>query len=104
MYKRNTMAVRITNVIVENQEVYVFRVCVCGLIYPACKAHAPYYLSSAACLPLLHFSTLSHKGHDFQENNFECKICLALFTTFVRNISPSKNNSSRYHNCTLVFI
>jgi hypothetical protein len=43
MYKRNTMAVRITIIIVENQEVYVFRVCVCGTIYPAYKAHAPYY-------------------------------------------------------------
>jgi hypothetical protein len=84
MYKRNTMAVRIINAIVENQELYVFRVCVCGLIYPLCKAHAPYYvyLSSAACLALLYLFILSHKGHDFWEKNFKYKIYFDFIYNF----------------------
>jgi hypothetical protein len=86
MFKRNTMAVRITNAIMENHELYVFRVSVCGLIYPSCKAHAPYYvyLSSAACLALLYLFTLSHKGHYFRGKNFKYKICF----DFIYNFRP----------------
>jgi hypothetical protein len=36
----------------------------CSLTYPACNAHAP-YTSSAASVAVPHFSTLSHKRHDF---------------------------------------
>jgi len=39
--KENT--VRTTIVAVEKQKYCIFRVCVCRLRYPACKAHAPYY-------------------------------------------------------------
>jgi hypothetical protein len=47
---------------------YIFPVCVCSLIYVACKAHSPHYtiFSSVARLALQYFSALSHKMKDFQ--------------------------------------
>jgi len=54
--------IRATTVLVQNQQYYIFWVCVCSLRFPACKAHAPYYciFSSAPCLDAEYFSTLSH--------------------------------------------
>jgi len=51
-------------------------------------------------------SKLSHKRHDSREKVIERKMCVLDFsTTFVRNISHSKNNSARYcHKCTQVFM
>jgi hypothetical protein len=38
-------------------------------------------LTSVAYLPLPYFSTLSHKGHDFQKNKLvEYKICVLIFS------------------------
>ena len=37
-----------------------------NLSYPASKPHAPYYLT-VACTAIEHFSTLSHKRHDFRK-------------------------------------
>jgi hypothetical protein len=36
----------VTAVVVGNSEYYsyILRVCVCGLRYPACNVHAPYYI------------------------------------------------------------
>jgi len=41
VYNVTLRRVRVTAVAVKNQY-YTFWMCVCGLIYPACKAHAPY--------------------------------------------------------------
>jgi len=41
--KRGTEGIRATNFAVERNKYYIFRVCVCSLSHPACKAHAPYY-------------------------------------------------------------
>ena len=36
--------VRVATAAVENKKYYIFWLCVCSLSYPACKAHAPYYI------------------------------------------------------------
>jgi hypothetical protein len=57
--------------------------------------------SFLASLAPPHFSTLSHKRHDSRKNVTERKMCISIFsTTFVQNISHSKNNLARYcHKC-----
>jgi len=57
---------------VEQQQyvLIIVCVCVCILIYAACNAHAPYcHLWPCPALP--HFSTLSHKRHDFRKTAIE---------------------------------
>ena len=62
-------------------------------------------LSSVACLDVSYFSTLSHKGHDFQ-NVIEHKMCVLISSTiFVWSISHSKEKWARYdHKNILVFM
>jgi len=54
------------------------------------------------------FSTLSHKWHDFRKKSYwtqNCVLILSTSTTFVWNISHSKNKWSRYDKiCVLVFM
>jgi hypothetical protein len=58
-------------------------------------------LSPAACLSLPYFSTLSHKQHDFEGEKLLNTKCVSLFsTTFVCNVSHSRNNSAIYHKST----
>jgi hypothetical protein len=55
-------------------------------------------LLSGASVAVPYFST-SHKRHDFREKVIGHKMSVLIFsTTFVRNISHSKKNSSRYYN------
>jgi len=63
-------------------------------------------LSSVASLVLPHFSTLSHKGHNFRKKIIERRICVLIFSThFVWNISHCKKSWARYyHRSTLVFM
>jgi hypothetical protein len=55
-------------------------------------------LSSAACLALPYFPTLSHKRYDFSEKKiFEHKMSILILSkTFVWNISHSKKKWARY--------
>jgi len=50
------------------------------------------------------FSPLSHKRHDYRKTLLNINCLLIFCTTFARNISDSKKNRSRYHECALVFI
>ena len=53
----------------------------------------PIILSSVACLPVPHFSTLSHKRHDFQKNVSKHRVSFPFFSThFGRNILYSETN------------
>jgi hypothetical protein len=52
-------------------------------------------LISVACLAVPYFSTLSHKSHDFRKKRLlNIKYVFIYSTTFVSNISHSKNNSA----------
>ena len=54
-------------------------------------------LSFLACLSV-HVSIVSHKWHDFQKVVFGCRMCILVFsTTFVWNLSLSRNNSAVYY-------
>jgi len=71
---------------------------VCNLIYPACKAHAPYYIvvcDMYGCTTIHCFINGSISGK-------KSKMCVLIFSkNFPLNISHSKKNVERYcHKCT----
>jgi len=51
----------------------------CSLIIQHASVRSVLYFF-VACEALLHFSTLSHKGHDFLENIIEYKMCVLTFS------------------------
>ena len=55
------------------------RVRACSLAYPACSSYAPYLTSFVAPLAPPHFSTLSHKRHDFRKRKLLNIKCVFLF-------------------------
>jgi hypothetical protein len=93
-------------VAVEKQWVlHNLSVCIYSLRYPARNAHAPYF--HVRPFPVYNtFSTLSRKRHDFRKKVIKHKICVLIFSTsFVWNISHSKNKWERYDKkCILVFM
>jgi hypothetical protein len=89
--------VHVTNVAVEKQE-GLHILSVYSLSHRARKAHAPFILSSVACLALTYFSTLSHKRQD-------AFIWYSLLLFSFWNISHSTENSARYYyKRTQVFV
>jgi len=73
---------------------YVSSSCVYKLVYPVCKAHAPYYVVICGLSGCTVFSTLSRKWHDFREKKalLNIKDVLIFTTIFVCNISHSNKN------------
>jgi hypothetical protein len=63
-------------------------------------------LSSVACPALQHFSTLSHKRHDFRKKKVIVhEVCVWIFfTTIVWNIFHSKNNSEIWKNYISLYV
>ena len=61
--------------------------CACArarsLTYPACKPHAPYYVSSVASLVPLYFSTSFYKRCIFRKTLLNVKYVLIFSTTFM---------------------
>jgi len=53
-------------------EYYIFWLCVCSLMYPQCKAHAPYNIAICGQSVSTIFFTLSHKRHDFRKKKSYC--------------------------------
>jgi len=51
----------------QRNKYYIFRVRVCGHIYPTCKALAPCYTFVAGCPAVPYSYTLSHKRYDFRK-------------------------------------
>jgi len=45
----------------------IFWVFVCSLSYPACNAHAPYYIVICGLFGSTIFTALSHNWHDFRK-------------------------------------
>ena len=81
----------------KSNKYYVFWVWVCSLRYTVCNADAPYCRLWSAWLYNI-FLTLSHKWDDFRKKFIGHKMCILFFwTTFVWNISHSKNNWERYN-------
>jgi hypothetical protein len=77
---------------------YILSVSV-ALVIQHAKRMRRIVLSCVASLALLYFSTLSHKWHDFRKKVTDHKTCVLIFsTTFVWNISHSKNSSERYYH------
>jgi hypothetical protein len=62
--------------------IYIFGGCVYSLIYPASKAHAPYYrpIANYGFSGSSIFSTLSHKQQDFRGKKRLKVICLLWFS------------------------
>ena len=96
-YNATMKRVRATIVVVENQWVlHNLNVCICSLRYPARNAHAPYcHLWPAPLYSILLPFLINDKI--FEKKVTEYKMCILIFsTTFIWNISHSKNKWARY--------
>jgi hypothetical protein len=71
-----------------------------------CRMPSAGTIFSAASLAPSHFLMLSHKWHDFRKKVTEHKMCVLISsTTFIQNISHSKNNLARYcYICENIFM
>jgi hypothetical protein len=57
------------------------------LIFPACKAHAPYYIAiSGLCGSIIFFHIISLTERCSEEKKFEHKLCLSNFSTILYEI------------------
>ena len=78
--------------------IYVLWVSVCSLIYPACKANAPYYVVIYSLPGSTNiFPRFSGEGGC---GVIEDKIRVFLYN-FVCKMSQSTKNSARYYKCTV---
>ena len=102
--QRNSQARSCNHCCCGKAESITYSECVCSLTYPACKAHAPYFIVICGLSGCAMFSTLSYKRYDFQKKRVtEQKECVLIFsTTFVCNISHFKKISTWYYFCRIL--
>ena len=85
--------------------------CVFSLRYPACNAHAPYYIVICGLAGCTIFSTLSNKRHDFGRKVIEYETCVLILSTILfaeflilrRNERDMKKNAHG-SSCKATFI
>jgi hypothetical protein len=89
--------VRVTIFALESSKYYIFRVCVCSLSRPACKAHAKYYIVICGLSSYNNFSTLSHERHDFREILvvIDPKMCVLIFSISLPENVPILRRTER---------
>jgi hypothetical protein len=93
MYVQTLTLRRVRVTAAVERQYRIFWVCVCSLSYAACKQMRRIILLSVACPALPYFSKLFHKQNDFQKALLNIQCVLLYSTTFVWNISQSKNFS-----------
>jgi hypothetical protein len=83
----------------KSNKYYIFWVCVCSLIYPACKAHDPYdIVISDLSGSTIFFHIISQTARLLEKKVIEHNIrVLILSKIYVRKISHSEKNWARYH-------
>jgi len=78
-YNVTMTGVHVTNVVVVKQKVFhILSVCVWNLSYPACNAHALYYIVICSLSSPPTLSTLPHTIHDFRKQIIEHKYMLSF--------------------------
>ena len=68
---------------------YIFLVCVCSLIYPAYKVHAPYFSSVACPVFAIFFPTFSER-HNLKEKVIKHKMLFDFLYKFCLNNFSSR--------------
>jgi hypothetical protein len=72
---------------------YIFWVCVCILMCPACA----FAISFAVSAAVQYFFTVFRKRHDFRkEKSLNIKACFDIIYNFDQNISHPEKNRTRY--------
>jgi hypothetical protein len=82
---------------------YIFWVRVCSLSYPACNAHAPYYIILSGSAVFFHITS---KKERFSERSYWTQnVCFYCLYKSVLNTLHSKKKWARYyHICTYIGI
>jgi hypothetical protein len=82
---------------------YIVWKCVCCLSYPACNAHAPYYIVICGLSGSTIFSHSLINSTTFRKRILTIKSVCLFSLQLLTNISQSAKNSARYHKWAYVF-